>query len=63
MNWATKIVITVLGGLLAYYLSDTFLDSIITGTATADTLLQNILPITLAGAVVLAIVMIAFKSP
>ena len=45
MNWATKIVVTVLGGLIAYYLSSTFLTSIITGTTTADTLLQNILSI------------------
>jgi len=44
------------------YLSSTFLTSIITGTTTADTLLQNILPITIAGAVVLAIVMISFKA-
>lgn len=57
---ATKLVVIVLAGLIAYYLSDTFLTSIITGTTTADTLLQNILPITIAGAVVLAIVKFAF---
>jgi hypothetical protein len=62
LNWATKIVVTVLGGLIAYYLSSTFLTGLITGTTTADTLLQNILPITIAGAVVLAIVMISFKA-
>lgn len=57
----TGMVLLVLGGLIAYYLSDTFLTSIITGTTTADTLLRNILPITIAGAVVLGIVRFAFK--
>lgn len=57
---ATKLVVLVLAGLISYYLSDTFLTSIITGTSTADTLLQNILPITIAGAIVLSIVKFAF---
>jgi len=62
VSWATKIIITVLGGLIAYYLSDVFLTGIITGTTTADTLLTSILPITIAGAVVIAIVTVGFKS-
>ena len=56
----TALVVTVLGGLIAYYLSSTFLTSIITGTTTADILLTEILPITIAGAVVLGIVKLAF---
>lgn len=62
MSWATKIIVTVLGGLIAYYLSDTFLTTIITGTTVADTLLKSILPITIAGAVVIAIVTVGFKA-
>ena len=61
MNWGVKIVTTVLSGLIAYYLSSTFLTSIITTTTTSDTLLKNILPIAVAGGVVLAIVMVSFK--
>ena len=62
MTWATKIIITVLGGLIAYYLSDTFLRGLITGTTTADEMLKSILPITIAGAVVIAIVTVGFKA-
>jgi len=62
VSWATKIIITVLGGLIAYALSDIFLAGIITGTTTADVLLTSILPITIAGAVVIAIVTVGFKS-
>jgi len=62
MTWATKLIITVLGGLIAYYLSDTFLTSMITGTTTADEMLKSILPITIAGAVVISIVTIGFKA-
>ena len=62
MSWATKLIITVLGGLIAYYLSDTFLTGIILGTTTADEMLKSILPITIAGAVVIAIVTIGFKA-
>ncbi len=60
METGTKLIITVFGGLIAYYVSTDFASSLISGGTTGDTLLRNLVPITLAAAVVILIIRVAF---
>ena len=62
MTSPVKLVIAVVGSLLAYAIAKIFLDSIITGTSAADTMLQDLLPIVIAGGALITIVVIAFKA-
>lgn len=58
----TKLIVAVFGGLIAYYVSTVFTTSLITGTTTADNLITNLVPITLAAAVVIIIIRVAFAK-
>ncbi len=62
MSAPIKLIIAVVGSLLAYAIAAIFLTSIITGTTAADNMLQDLLPIVIAGGGLITTVVIAFKG-
>jgi len=49
-------ITAVLGGLITYIVSQELIGSMVTGTTTGDTLIQDIVPIVLAVAVVMIVI-------
>jgi hypothetical protein len=62
MNFVGKLVTTVAGLLVAYYITTLFLTSIITGTTTGDTLVKTIGPIAAAAGTTIGLLLAFFKQ-
>lgn len=60
MNIAKTLITAVFGALIAYYVATIFTTSLITGTTTADNLITNLVPITLAAVAVVIIISVGF---
>jgi len=61
VNIARILITAVFGSLIAYYVGTIFTTQLITGTSTGDTLIQNIIPITLAAVAVIIIISVGFS--
>jgi len=61
MNVARILITAVFGSLIAYYVGTIFTTQLITGTSTGDTLIQNLVPITLAAVAVIIIISVGFS--
>ena len=61
MNIARVLITAVFGALIAYYVATIFTTTLILGTTTADLLIQNLVPITLAAVAVIVIITVGFS--
>ena len=61
MNIARVLITAVFGALIAYYVGSILVTQLITGTSTGDTLIQNLVPITLAAVAVIIIISVGFS--
>ena len=59
-SFGNKLVMVVIGGLIAYYLGTIFCTTIITGTSTTDTMVKTVVPLAVGGGVVIGILKAAF---
>ena len=62
MSTSVKLIIAVMGSLLAYAIAKIFLESVITGTSAGDTMMQDLLPVVIGGGTLITVVTIAFKA-
>jgi hypothetical protein len=63
MNSSIKgVMFAAIGGVITYVVVQAVIDAMITGTTAADNLITGIVPILLAAAVVIAIIVNAFKD-
>ena len=62
MNIARVLITAVFGALIAYYVGSILVTQLITGTSTGDTLIQNLVPITLAAVAVIIIISVGFSK-
>jgi len=60
VNIARVLITAVFGALIAYYVATIFTTQLITGTTTADNLITNLVPITLAAVAVVVIISVGF---
>lgn len=60
MNIAKTLITAVFGALISYYVATIFTTSLITGTTTADNLITELVPITLAAVAVVIIISVGF---
>jgi hypothetical protein len=62
VNFAQKIVTTAASLLIAYYVTTLFVTTIITGTATGDTLIRTIAPIAAAAGTTIGLLVAFFRT-
>ena len=62
MNVARTLISAVFGALIAYYVATIFSTTLITGTTTADNLINSLVPITLAAVAVIIIITVGFNK-
>jgi hypothetical protein len=61
-DFGERLIKVVVGGLVAYVVSALLITAFITGTTSADNLIETVVPIVIAAGVVIAIVVASFKT-
>lgn len=62
MNIARVLITATFGALISYYIATIFTTSLITGTTTADNLITQLFPITLAAVAVIIVISVGFSK-
>ena len=55
MDWLKNIGITIIGGITMFLIAREFLSAAVTGTSASEALLNAILPLVIAGAIVIVV--------
>lgn len=61
-DFGERLIKTVIGGLVAYVVSALLITAFVTGTASSDNLIRTVLPIVIAAAVVIGVVVQSFRN-
>ena len=62
MSIARTLITAVFGALIAFYITDMFMTTMILGTDVGSVLLQNIMPILVAAVAVVVVVSVGFSA-
>lgn len=61
-DFGTRLIKVVVGGLLAYIISSLLITALVTGTSSADNLIQTVLPIVIAAGAVVGVIVASFRN-
>lgn len=61
-DFGERLIKVVIGGLVAYVVSSLLITAFVTGTTSSDNLIQTVLPIVIAAAVVIGVVVTSFRN-
>ena len=61
-DFGERLLKTVIGGLVAYVVSALLITAFITGTTSSDNLISTVVPVVIAAAVIIGIVVQSFRN-